>query len=71
MSTKPKQLTVTAIQDSNTGVFTAFFNEMPGLLVQTKSQDDIVQKLKIVLDAHLTRLNSIKNNIQVQQKSIF
>ncbi len=71
MSTNSKQLTVTAVTDSKSGVVTAFFNELPGLLVQSDTTDDVVDKLKSLLRSYIKRLDSIKDNIHVNQKAVF
>lgn len=71
MSTPSKQLTVTAVTDGKSGIVTAFFNELPGLVVQSQSQDDVVDKLKSLLNSYINRLNSRKDHIYVNQKAVF
>ncbi|WP_106929462.1 hypothetical protein [Adhaeribacter arboris] len=64
-----KKLTVTGILN-NSGRITAFFNEMPGLVVQGISEEDVKDKLIILLDAYIIRLESMKNNLDIQTTSL-
>lgn len=65
-----KGLTVTAVLHQDTGVITAFFDELPGLLVQGTSNNDVDGKLRSLLDSYLKRLDSIKNNISIHTTSM-
>lgn len=65
MSKQSKKLTVTAVLDKHTGQATAFFDELPGLVVQG-NPDDIKGKLTSLLDSYLKRYESRKNNIDIQ-----
>lgn len=69
MTNPSKSLTVTAIVNDG-GKITAFFNEMPGILVQGDSKEDVAKKLKSLLNAYLKRLDAIKNNIDIQTTSL-
>lgn len=70
MSNKSKNLTATAIVDAQSGSITAFFNEIPGLLVQGSSDDDVKKKLGSLLESYIRRLDSVKHNFDLQVKSI-
>lgn len=65
-----KKLTVTAVSHADSGMITAFFNEMPGLLVQGKSSEDVRTKLGALLDSYIQRLDSIKGNIDIHTTSL-
>ena len=61
-----KGLTVTAVVHKTTGNITAFFDDLPGLVVQAKTTDDVDKKLRSLLDSFIRRLDSMKNNIDIQ-----
>lgn len=54
------KLTVTAVVDDQNRV-TAFFNELPALVVQGNSDDDVKQKLESLLASFVKRLQSAKD----------
>lgn len=54
------KLTVTAVVDDQNRV-TAFFNELPALVVQGNSDDDVKQKLGSLLKSFVKRLQSAKD----------
>ncbi len=66
MSKQSKELTVTAVQDQKSGQITAFFDELPGLVVQGNSDNDIKNKLGSLLDSYIKRYESRKNNMVIQ-----
>lgn len=68
MSTPSKGLSVTAVNYK--GVITAFFDDMPGLVVQANSADDVKHKLSSLLASYIKRLDSIKDNINIKTESI-
>ena len=58
----PRQiLTVTAVHHVSSGNITAFFNELPGLLVQGNSDDDVKQKLRSLLNSFKKRLDAVND----------
>lgn len=57
---------VTAVTDRDSGQITAYFNELPGLVVQGKSISDVRTKLISLLDSYIQRLDSIKTNLDIQ-----
>lgn len=61
MSTFSKTLSVTALQPDGSGPITAYFNELPGLVVQGKSVDDVKPKLQSLLNFYIKRLQSISD----------
>jgi tetrahydromethanopterin S-methyltransferase subunit B len=71
MSSNSKKLTVTAVTDSKSGLVTAFFNELPGLLVQANTMEEGVDKLKQLLNSFIKRLDSSKDNILVSKTSVY
>ncbi len=60
---------VTAIVTAKTGNVTAYFNDMPGLLVQGSSMDDIKIKLKSLLKFYIDKLQSV-DNFEIQTKEL-
>jgi hypothetical protein len=68
MRNPTKGLTVTAI--AYKGYITAFYNELPGLVVQGTSNDDVKVKLMFLMDSYIKRLDSIKNNIDIKTECI-
>ena len=60
MSKPSMKLTVTAVVDDQNRV-TAFFNELPALVVQGNSDDDVKQKLESLLASFVKRLQSAKD----------
>ena len=70
MTNPTKKMTVTAVIHQDSGTITAFFNELPGLVVQGDSKDDVKGKLTSVLDSYIKRLDSIKNNMDSQTTSL-
>lgn len=65
-----KGLTVTAVLHPDDGVITAFFDELPGLVVQGTSDDDVETKLKSLLNSYIKRLDSIKDNLNIKTTSL-
>ena len=65
MTKQSKKLTVTAMVNTD-GNLTAFFDELPGLVVQGKTFNDISVKLRSLLDSYLKRYESRKNNFDIQ-----
>jgi hypothetical protein len=57
MKKTSKGLTVTAVIDSGSKIITAFFNELPVLLVQGKDMDDIKIKLVSLLKSYVKRMH--------------
>jgi hypothetical protein len=53
MKKTSKGLTVTAVIDGDSRTITAFFNELPDLLVQGKDMEDIKTKLRSLLNSGL------------------
>lgn len=70
MTGKTKKLTVTAIQDEDEGVVTAFFNELPGLVVQGKNRDDVSEKLVSLLDSYIERLENSDRDFDIKMQTI-
>ena len=71
MSIPPTKLTVTAVFDEPSKSFTAFFNELPGLLVQGNSFDDVKQKLRSLLLSYIKRLQNIANDFEIKTQSLY
>ena len=59
MNKAAKKFTVTAILDQKSNITTAFFDDLPGLVVQGSSLDDVKVKLKDLLKLYIKRLQSI------------
>ena len=60
-----KKMTVTAIPDPHSKVITAFINELPGLVVQANSLEEVRVKLDSLLKSYIRRLQSIGNNFEI------
>lgn len=69
MATATNRLTVTAVVSGPTGAITAYFNELPGLLVQGNTIDDVRLKLRSLLDSYIKMLDAGKQNFDIQTKS--
>lgn len=52
-----KGLSVTVVVDDDSKTITAFFNELPGLLVQGKDMEDIKTKLASLLRSYVKRMH--------------
>ena len=70
MANLSSKLTVTAVMDKDNNCITAFFNELPGLVVQGKTTDDIKNKLQSLLASYIKRLDSLKNNFEIETQSL-
>lgn len=70
MQDNKKGLTVTAVSMGDSTIITAFFNELPGLLVQGSSDEDVRLKLDSLLGSYIDRLNSAKNNIDIRKSQL-
>jgi hypothetical protein len=68
MNNASHKLTVTAVQHDN-GVITAFVNQLPGLVVQANSNDDIKIKLQSLLKSYIKRLQAV-NNFDIQTRNL-
>lgn len=69
--TNPKnKMSVTAVLHQDSGRITAFFNELPGLVVQGHSNNDVKTKLSSLLDSYIKRLDSMKHNMDIQTTSL-
>jgi len=66
---KPKRLSVTAVEDKS-GTYTAFFNDLPAIVVQGKDIDDVRVKLTSLLKSFIKRLQNQSNDFEIQTKSI-
>lgn len=69
MATKKHPLKVIAVLDSETKLCTAFFHELPGLMVQCK-EEEIPAKLDHVLDSYIEMLKDRKNNFDIEVKTM-
>jgi hypothetical protein len=67
---KSKKLSVTAVVDDKTSLVTAFFNDLPALIVQGKDIDDVRYKLTSLLKSFIKRLENRSNDFEIQTKSI-
>ncbi len=70
MTTHPKGLTVTAVQHDDSEIITAYFNELPGLVVQGSSMDDVKVKLGSLLKSFQRRLDANQDNFNIQTKCL-
>jgi hypothetical protein len=70
MNNPSQKLTATGIVQSGTGTVTAFFNEIPGLLVQGNSEEDAKNKLSSLLSSYIKRLQSIGSNFDIKTESL-
>lgn len=68
MNKPTTKLSVTAMLDSNSNIITAFFNELPGLVVQGNSEDDVKMKLKDLLKLYIKRLETIGKDFDITTK---
>lgn len=69
MSNSSKKLTVTAVKHDNSGFITAFFNELPGLVVQGSDDDDVIDKLDSLLKSYIKRLGSVNKNFDIKMRA--
>jgi hypothetical protein len=69
MNKASKKLTVTAVLDTNSKTITAFFNELPGLVVQGKDVNDIKGKLRSLLASYVKRLQTIGKDFEIRTSS--
>lgn len=67
---KSKKLSVTAVVDDNTNIITAFFNDLPALVVQGNTMEDIRTKLTSLLQSFIKRLQNLSTDFDIQTKSI-
>lgn len=65
MNKPTTKLSVTAILSKDSKSITAFFNELPGLVVQGNSEDDVKMKLKDVLNLYIKRLQTIGKDFDI------
>ena len=65
-----KKLSVTAVVDDNTNLITAFFNDLPALVVQGRNDDDVRVKLTSLLQSFIKRLQNQGTDFEIQTKSI-
>jgi predicted RNase H-like HicB family nuclease len=65
-----KKMTVTAVIDDHTQLVTAFFNDLPAVVVQGVSIDDVRVKLTSLLQSFIKRLQSQSTDFEIQTKSI-
>jgi predicted RNase H-like HicB family nuclease len=70
MNKATRKFTVTALLDSKSGIITAFFDDLPGLVVQGNSETDVKEKLKDLLKLYIKRLQSIGNDFEITTKSM-
>lgn len=68
MEPKSKKLTVIAV-DHAEGNMTAFFKELPGLLVQGNDEKEITTKLRVVLKAYIARLES-SEDFEIERRTL-
>lgn len=67
---KSKKLSVTAVVDDQTNLVTAFFNDLPAVVVQGKDVDDVRTKLTSLLQSFIKRLQTQSTDFEIQTKSI-
>ena len=60
---------VTAVMHE-TGAITAFFNELPGLVVQGNSHDDVKNKLNALIKAYIRRLEAMSEDIEIETETL-
>lgn len=65
MNKPTTKLSVTAMLDNNSDSITAFFDELPGLVVQGNGWDDVKMKLKDVLMLYIRRLETIGKDFEI------
>lgn len=66
----PNKGAVTAVMHPDSGAITAFFNELPGLVVQGNSQDDVKNKLNALLKSYIKRLEAMSEDIEIETETI-
>ena len=67
-SINPK-LTVTAVVHES-GIITAFFNELPGLLVEADNMEGIREKLNYLLKVYIKRLEQVGTDFDIKTQTI-
>lgn len=67
---KSKKLSVTAVVNDNTDIITAFFNDLPAVVVQGNNMDDVRVKLTSLLQSFIKRLQNQGTDFDIQTKSI-
>jgi hypothetical protein len=67
---KSKKLSVTAVVDRNTKVITAFFNDIPAVVVQGNTMDDVRVKLTSLLQSFIKRLQSQSTDFEIQTNTL-
>lgn len=70
MNKPTTKLSVTAILDNDSKIITAFFNELPGLVVQGVSEGDVRTQLKDLLGLYIKRLENIGKDFDITTKSM-
>ena len=61
---------VITVQNGDSGKITAFFSDLPGLVVQGNSKSDVVQKLVKLVEAFAEGLKKSSNNLDIQTMSL-
>lgn len=69
MNTPSKKLQAIAFEHDD-GVITAYIKELPGLVVQGKTQEEIKLKLHSLVEVFIQKLQASRNNIEVVTKSV-
>lgn len=69
MSAFTNTLSVTAVSLADSGTITAFFNELPALVVQGKSDEEVKTKLQRLLMSYINRLKSV-NDFDINPQTI-
>lgn len=70
MNKPTTKLSVTAILEKDSKIITAFFNELPGLVVQGVSESDVKTQLKDLLRLYIKRLENIGKDFDITTKSM-
>lgn len=70
MNKATRKFTVTALLDNKSNIITAFFDDLPGLVVQGSNENDVKNKLQDLLKLYIKRLQSIGNDFEITTKSI-
>lgn len=65
---KSKKLSVTAVVDGHTKAITAFFNDIPAVVVQGNTMEDVRVKLTSLLQSYIKRLQSQSTDFEIQTK---
>lgn len=68
MDNQSKKLKVVAVEHED-GVITAFIKELPGLVVQGNSKDDVKSKLDALLETFIKKLEASRNNLEIVTQS--